>query len=472
MRRLGHVLASDPRPAMRPGTNAPGHFMLPGAHALLLVLISLVHGPMAEAATPSPANSSVDPCLVICPRGDFAFHVTVRDAVGAPIAGSSVILDFCSATSVHFCPGSGCTVQAVTDAAGQVFFAISGGGVTSPGSEVTVRADGVQLANRPVASPDQDGSLVVDDTDLAIGTSKLGSAHDYYHRLLTLAGDVTFRTDPLGPRYTFLSGEIWRNGSSPLPGTMPLIERFPRGGVPVPNVAQFIASHWNEAVTIEPVTVPGISERWTLDAGGAPYRFFKTAGPGAYSIESTTPTPVVTVSGTAVWLLERGIRAESMVLMGGPAGSALVIVAGTSTDGGIDAGRGFNFLGAMNSNNYPLVLVTDGIAGIEHRNNNLDLSQMGQASIFARDAAFLGSRRPYQLVSYGSAVSQLIDQLYAEGVLPGSADAMDPTMNLDCDTGFVDESDVAVLQAHMGHTCGGATPAHTSSWGRIKAIYR
>lgn len=143
---------------------------------VLLVLSALLLScaAVASAQVPSPTQSTVDPCLIICPRGDFAFHVTVRDIAGAPISGSSVSVDFCPVSpTIHLCPPLVvCTLQGVTGPSGQVAFAIAGGGVTS--TNVSVTADGVVLAQLPVASPDQNGDLVVSATDVGIASGWIG----------------------------------------------------------------------------------------------------------------------------------------------------------------------------------------------------------------------------------------------------------------------------------------------------------
>src|SRR4030095_7774745 len=60
------------------------------ATATAFLILVLARPTIAGMPVPSPTQSSVDPCLVICPSGDFTFHVTVRDQIGAPIPGSSV----------------------------------------------------------------------------------------------------------------------------------------------------------------------------------------------------------------------------------------------------------------------------------------------------------------------------------------------------------------------------------------------
>ena len=147
--------------------------------AVVLCLVSFA--PIAEAAVPSAANSTVDPCLVLCPSGDAAFVVVVRDLVNNPVANSTVTIDFNNCPSVVFCPNIpqdpyvivGRVVRAITDASGRVQIPLRGGGVcTSP---VPIAADGVFLGSRATASYDQDGSLVVNAVDVGIATTKLGT---------------------------------------------------------------------------------------------------------------------------------------------------------------------------------------------------------------------------------------------------------------------------------------------------------
>jgi hypothetical protein len=113
-----------------------------------------------------------------------AFQVLVRDVNGNPLINSTVAIDLCGCAGVHLCPmtttdpysrPNACTVSRVTDAAGRVEFRIRAGGVCS-GLGARIFADGVFLASRNVASPDQDGNLIVQNPDHALAVSKLGSA--------------------------------------------------------------------------------------------------------------------------------------------------------------------------------------------------------------------------------------------------------------------------------------------------------
>ena len=144
--------------------------------SMSVVFASLACSAVASANVPSPAQSSVDPCLIVCPEGDIAFHVTVRDFANVPIAGATVVVDLCPCVGHGFnlCPGISCQVTAVTNAAGTATVNIAGGG-TGCTSPVNVLADGVLLASRRIASPDQNGDLVVDAADAAILAGKFGT---------------------------------------------------------------------------------------------------------------------------------------------------------------------------------------------------------------------------------------------------------------------------------------------------------
>jgi hypothetical protein len=148
--------------------------MLPTIAIPLFLAVSLDSSPAGAAAVPSAANSTVDPCLILCPAGDFPFHVVVRDFANNPIANSFVTVDFCTG-NVHRCgPPSGCNVGGSTAVDGSITLYIQAGGVGVP--QVNVYADGVNLATRNISSPDQDGDLFVSNNDAFIGSTKVGIA--------------------------------------------------------------------------------------------------------------------------------------------------------------------------------------------------------------------------------------------------------------------------------------------------------
>jgi hypothetical protein len=150
---------------------------LPPVFLSLALIIALA--PSAHAGVPSAANSVVDPCLNVCPLGDIAFHVTVRDLASNPVANSHVTIDVCQVPSVNVCFQGACNQLAsgFTDASGTLVLHPQGGGVTpAPFVQMaSIRADGVLVASRVVGSPDQDGDLVVTAADLALGAAALGT---------------------------------------------------------------------------------------------------------------------------------------------------------------------------------------------------------------------------------------------------------------------------------------------------------
>jgi hypothetical protein len=138
-----------------------------------LLLLLLAAPTIAAAGVPSATNSTLDPCLALCPAGDMQFHVLVRDFGGNPVASSFVWLDFSACPTFAHCPSvppslivndAARTIGGFTDASGAVTLPIPMGGIC-PGSGVRVLADGVLLAARSLASPDRDGNLLVDAAD-------------------------------------------------------------------------------------------------------------------------------------------------------------------------------------------------------------------------------------------------------------------------------------------------------------------
>ena len=133
----------------------------------LIVATALVAAPATTRAltnVPSPGNSLVDLCLVACPAGDIVFHIQVLDLANNPVVNSVVTIDFCGCPNVTLCPQSTtdpylrngpCQIRKVADLNGRADFAIRAGGLCA-NEDVRVFADGVLIAFRRVASPDQE----------------------------------------------------------------------------------------------------------------------------------------------------------------------------------------------------------------------------------------------------------------------------------------------------------------------------
>jgi len=141
--------------------------------------------PPAWAGIPDPSASTVPARLFLCPAGDSVFVVIPRHLNGDPWAEGAVWVDLCGCSQVRLSlaraqgytlDAAGCvaTEQPPADAIDR--FPLAGGGLC-PGGSFRVYAGGVLLAIRTVvASPDQNGDLIVDSTDVALARSKLGTA--------------------------------------------------------------------------------------------------------------------------------------------------------------------------------------------------------------------------------------------------------------------------------------------------------
>lgn len=173
----------------------------------LLTLLSCVavFAPPARAGVPSAANSYVEPCMVMCPNGDIPFTVIVRDLANNPINGASVVLDFSNCPAAFICPAvpgdpynvnpASRTIRMFTGADGRVTFPARVGGTCN---DVKIFANGVLIAGRTLASPDQDGSGIVDPgIDGALFAAKLGgfdATADYNCNFGVDAGDQVIQT--------------------------------------------------------------------------------------------------------------------------------------------------------------------------------------------------------------------------------------------------------------------------------------
>src|SRR5262249_24563110 len=143
----------------------------------------------APAGVPSPANSTLPACMVLCPFGDIPFTVVVRDLANVPLNNSIVVLDFSGCPAAHLCEPFGGfpyttdlvarRLSKATDASGRVTFPAHVGG-RGPAGCGKVFAEWVLRRSSALASPDQDGSgftyNIADTADLPLITAKLGTA--------------------------------------------------------------------------------------------------------------------------------------------------------------------------------------------------------------------------------------------------------------------------------------------------------
>ncbi len=152
----------------------------------ILIAFALARAPVASTGQiPDPTRCEVDPCLILCPAGDPGFRVVARRVTNALLANAFVDVRLCSCSGVHLASTmatnayhlvDSCSIQGVTNAAGIVDFFAHGGGVCA-GSSIGIFVNGVAVATHDaVASPDQNGDLVVDDADLAVVAAKRGNS--------------------------------------------------------------------------------------------------------------------------------------------------------------------------------------------------------------------------------------------------------------------------------------------------------
>jgi hypothetical protein len=126
----------------------------------------------------------VPDCLTFCPTGDMTVRVVVRDFASNPVAGALVQLDFSACPAFVHCDrvasdpytydDANRRVLRTADMNGVADFPVRMGGVCAA-QTVKVFAGGVQIHLCSLASPDQDGDLVVNATDAGIIAGKNGS---------------------------------------------------------------------------------------------------------------------------------------------------------------------------------------------------------------------------------------------------------------------------------------------------------
>jgi len=157
--------------------------------AVVLQMTTFASGD-ARAGIPSPCDSTAPDCLVACPAGDLAFTLTLVHFNLSPWDHGQVSVDMCDCSGFTLCPSNGSETY-IVDAAGCLItlpnptregiaeFRIRAGGTCLAGS-TNLLADGILLgcptAHPPIASPDQNGDLVVDAADQAILNAKVGTS--------------------------------------------------------------------------------------------------------------------------------------------------------------------------------------------------------------------------------------------------------------------------------------------------------
>ena len=295
------------------------------------------------------------------------------------------------------------------------------------------------------------------------------SARSFYKNLATLSATDTglyvyrqdWRDEVNPPEYnwkaTYLSGVLVQNASNnpdfiyplgaPPPTVTPLIVNI--GGAPTPIVNSYIAQHANAPGTTNVPFQPG-SNPYILNALNDPdsIAFFHTNEPGAWSLEVDVSNPRVNVSGTCLWLFDRGLRVSGTLHVQGSGAPSdmLVLVGGRQTADSEDPGAGLALLGSIYSTNVPVILVSDGNALVEHRDlggtwvDDNNASVVNCLSIFASGARIMGPDANYDYSATAPKLvfahptyhlgNDIIDRLVEMGFLPNTQGAVKGKLTL------------------------------------------
>ena len=150
--------------------------------ALLGLAGTLLPAPTATAGSwPSESYSTIPKPVTACPAGDMVYRIILHNFMNRPLRHNPSVLAFDHCPSFRLAPVPGDegywvdypALGDTTDADARVDFAIRGGG-TCPARSVWIHANGA-IITRALASPDQDGDLVVSAADHALASAKVGS---------------------------------------------------------------------------------------------------------------------------------------------------------------------------------------------------------------------------------------------------------------------------------------------------------
>lgn len=222
---------------------------------------------------------------------------------------------------------------------------------------------------------------------------------------------------------TSLDGPIWLGQQAADTTWAQFVRGFHRitpGEVARPDLSAYWTDHWSVATE---APRPADS-RWFLGARGA-VTFLRSSAPDPTdsSCSLLIPPgglPEVHVSGTVVWMFDRGLRSEqSFIVFGsGAPDDCLILVARPCAPPSDPIGLWF--LGGVFPAAVPMILVSDGAVRIEHLDNFAGDSRADYLSIYASSARIMGPIDPGTLMlSHPPAASDtVIDRLQLLSVLP------------------------------------------------------
>ena len=278
---------------------------------------------------------------------------------------------------------------------------------------------------------------------------------DLYKRLMT-THDGAYARDVTGGAQVNVCGQTWLFGviRESIADDLSCATGYAieAGTCPTPQVALFESAHWGNATNVP----SGGASTFNLSAPSGQVAFFKTdTDPDntGYSVFAGDPDPElhINVQGTVIWMLDHGLRSNTLVKVSGTASDCLVIVSGKNEDMSIPTlnSVGIWFFAGIQSSNVPVILVTDGEVRAEHFNNTTGgtaFSLLPYASIFAQHAVLGGPAAPNYLRFYH-----------------------DPASPYDAPGGLID---ALCLHGLLPNTEGPPVANPQGTWGRLKVLYR
>ncbi len=270
--------------------------------------------------------------------------------------------------------------------------------------------------------------------------------HTLYRDILATTGALAVSDVANQRRSIHVYGSIHTNN----PDISSWIDEFPApqdytfrsGGVPVPEVQDFVNAWLPQAMGAPLYDASGYVHTYSFDLGGNDKRVYIGAPPGAgMSADSSfgladlggsdVSFDITGASGTVVWLLPLGAHFEQPVTVTGAAGTRLVIAAVAQVDSrGSDstysslthANLGLWFEGGIRSDVVKLFLVSNGVVALDRRtgdNNpawNTDCLALFAGGIYLRGP--IGGRT-MQFGANGLDAATL-DPMYDQGLLPNT----------------------------------------------------
>ncbi len=253
-----------------------------------------------------------------------------------------------------------------------------------------------------------------------------------------LPGVIWLNTAPIPPSSADSVAWLPPNIVNP-PAFSPTYEAPGGPGVPAPDVAGYF-SRWSADATGLPE--PTSSSPITLDASFLPngVGHWKTFGPGSnpmWSVDWSAANCRLRVNGTAIWMLDRGLRMTSKLEVDGMSGGPqdlLVIVAGKNFGDPNDPQTGIALKSSIESD-APVFLVSNGTVKILHEGNPTENCSVPYLSVFANKLVVMGPHAsnsdpvsgdggPYLILAHPSLLpeplSALIDLLWQLALLPNT----------------------------------------------------